>query len=91
VLANFSAMQERGLVIPDRTDRQVTGVRALSHATTLMPIEVGNERLRPVDVKCDGNATPEVIETQACGTGLGLDNAKHRCSVSTRFNLVSDN
>ena len=50
----------------------------------------GHGRSRPANVKRNGNATPETGGTQERETDMGLDNARHRCSLSASFNLVSD-
>jgi hypothetical protein len=49
----FSATTEHRLVFSGRADYQVTCTRALSHATILFSIRIGNERLRTANVKCD--------------------------------------
>jgi hypothetical protein len=76
---------------PGRAGRPITGVRALSHTTTLIPIKIGNERLRPTNVKSDATLHAKSAERKHAERFLGLDNAKRRCSLSASFNLVSEN
>jgi hypothetical protein len=66
-------------------------VRALSHATTLNLIKIGNERWRPAEVKCDATLHLKSAERKCAAADLGLDNVKRRCSLSASFNLVSEN
>ena len=63
--------QQRGPDFPGRAGRQVTCVRALSHATTLIPIQVGNERLRPANVKCDATLHLKSAERKRAGPVFG--------------------
>src|SRR5215207_1587095 len=48
--------------LPGRAGRHVTWVRALSHATILIPIKIDNERLRPAELKCDETLHPKSAE-----------------------------
>jgi hypothetical protein len=67
---------------PGRAGGQVTWVRALWHATTLIPIKIDNERLRPAELKRD--ATLHLKSAERKGADRFWDLTLQRAGVACR-------